>query len=156
MIVIVQIGFLTMVLSTITKRATYILQKNNFVIYHIPEKAYMARKKQSCYRQYMDVCLFLKINILQLFNGGCDMITLFLLSLFIKLTGLMLIYSFRLAWEIVTFIICFVWFFLIGFIQAAASEYKRIKTAFFRSSFFAPFLHDHVTGLIKPACHKSI
>lgn len=57
------------------------------------------------------------------------MITLFLLSLFIKLTGIMLIYGFKLVYEIITFIVCFVFFFIAGFIQAAASEYKRIKTA---------------------------
>lgn len=55
------------------------------------------------------------------------MITLFLLSLFVKLTGIMIIYGFKLVWEVITFVICFVWFFLIGFIQAATSEYKRIK-----------------------------
>ncbi len=56
------------------------------------------------------------------------MITLFLLSLVIKITGYVMIYGFRIAWEIVTFIVCFVWFFLIGFIQAAAQTYKEIKT----------------------------
>lgn len=56
------------------------------------------------------------------------MITLFLLSLFIKLTGVTLIYGFKLVYEIIAFIVCFVFFFITGFIQAAASEYKRIKT----------------------------
>ena len=56
------------------------------------------------------------------------MITLFILSLFIKLTGIVMIYSFKLIYEIIAFIVCFVFFFIAGFIQAAASEYKRIKT----------------------------
>lgn len=56
------------------------------------------------------------------------MITLFILSLFIKLTGIVMIYSFRLVYEIIAFIVCFVFFFIAGFIQAASSEYKRIKT----------------------------
>lgn len=56
------------------------------------------------------------------------MITLFILSLFIKLTGTMIIYGFKLVYEIIAFIVCFVFFFIAGFIQAAASEYKRIKT----------------------------
>lgn len=55
------------------------------------------------------------------------MVTLFLLSLVIKLTGVIMIYTFRLTWEIISFIVCFVFFFIVGFIQAAASEYKRIK-----------------------------
>lgn len=57
------------------------------------------------------------------------MVTLFLLSLMIKLTGYVMIYGFRIAWELISFIICFTWFFIVGFIQAAAAEYKRIKTA---------------------------
>lgn len=57
------------------------------------------------------------------------MITLFLLSLVIKLTGVIMIYGFRIAYEIIAFIICFIWFFITGFIQAATTEYKRIKTA---------------------------
>jgi hypothetical protein len=56
------------------------------------------------------------------------MITLFLLSLTIKLTGIIMIYTFRVAYEIIAFIVCFVFFFIAGFIQAASSEYKRLKT----------------------------
>ena len=56
------------------------------------------------------------------------MITLFLLSLVIKLTGVIMIYTFRVTWEIIAFIICFIWFFVVGFISAAKTEYNKLKT----------------------------
>ena len=57
------------------------------------------------------------------------MITLFLLSLIVKLIGVIMIYTFRVTWEIIAFILAFLFYFVTGFIQAAAAEYKRIKTA---------------------------
>lgn len=56
------------------------------------------------------------------------MITLFLLSLVIKLTGVIVIYGFKITYEIIAFIICFIWFFVIGFISAAKTEYNKLKT----------------------------
>lgn len=57
------------------------------------------------------------------------MITLFLLSLVIKLTGVIMIYGFKITYEIIAFILAFLFYFIAGFIQVAATEYKRIKTA---------------------------
>jgi hypothetical protein len=57
------------------------------------------------------------------------MITLFLLTLVIKITGVVMIYGARLAWEIIAFLVAFLVAFVSEFIRAAKLEYKRIKTA---------------------------
>lgn len=57
------------------------------------------------------------------------MITLFLLSLMIKATGIMLMWSFRFVWEVVAFVVAFLVSFLVSFVQAARAEYMRIQEA---------------------------
>lgn len=47
----------------------------------------------------------------------------------IKATGIMLIWSFRLVWEIVAFVVAFLVSFLVSFVQTARAEYVRIQEA---------------------------